>query len=160
MNAGLITTEEAANILAEESEKFAAQQEVPQSSETYLRSIVEAMVNTFRGFTAERPITTIEALILGGEMMKFFGIDDPVGIRILGFSELCFPEGKDQFTTVPWEVWEETKRFAAAQLEQNGEGMLASHRSHMIDVCEGKVPFGLAIAEKTFIPMGDESVKA
>ena len=150
MNDGMITNEQAAEILQGESEKMAAPVqtvEVPED-EQHLYRIKVAMVDAFREATKDRKLMPQEALLLGGEMMQFFGITDPVGIRILGFSDLCFCEGKEQFTVIPYDVWQEVKTFAEAQLEQFGDTMLASHRSHMIDVRDGKVPFGLSVAEK------------
>lgn len=159
---GLITAEQAAELIMNETadlpeEKMLAEDgvEIPPE-EQRLYPIKKAMVDAFREATKDDKVTVKEAMMLGGEMMQFFGITDPVGIRILGFSDLCFPEGEAQFTTIPFELWQTVRAFASQQLEQHGDSMLASHRSHMIDVRDGRVPFGLRVGKKE-VQDGDES---
>ena len=96
----------------------------------------------------EGGITGFQASCLAWDMMDFFGMKDPVGMRLMGYSELCFPEREGHFCEIPYEIWEMVRKFADEQIKDHGDSMLASHRSHMIDVRDGKVPFGLRVGKK------------
>ena len=94
-------------------------------------------------------ITGYQAQFLMWKFIEEFGGEDPVGRRIVSYSDLCFPQAARQFTHIPRNIWEQTREFARKQLEEFGDTMVASVRSHMIDVRDGKVPFGLSIQEVT-----------
>lgn len=96
----------------------------------------------------EGGITGFQASCLAWEMLDHFGLKDPVGMRLIGYSELCFPQHEDHFTSIPWQMWENAKNFAQAQVEEHGSYMAASVRSHMMDVAAGKVPFGLKVGPR------------
>lgn len=95
-------------------------------------------------------ITGFQAGCLMWEMvMKYGSFEKGEPLRIVNYNDLMYPQRVRRFNTIPKDAWEQVVNNAkrvVKELEENNQGH-PEVVAHMKEVAQGKVPFGLIVAE-------------
>jgi hypothetical protein len=88
-----------------------------------------------------------QAGFLGWKAVRKFLYDDEVGMKLLGYKDLIYPQQEYVFTTIPKSIFEKAQEVAKKEIEENGHTMHKEVKDHMEKIIAGKAPFGLKISE-------------
>jgi hypothetical protein len=95
-------------------------------------------------------VTGFQAGAIMWEFIRNWNLtDNKVGMRLLDFDNLLYPQYGHHFCSIPAHVWEKVQEEARHLLTTaSGRAASASVQEHWQSIADGLVPFGLSIESK------------
>lgn len=94
-------------------------------------------------------ITGFQASFVGWEMVKEFIERSKVGMSLLNYEKMLYPQYRDMFSKkIDKDVWKELQKLAKKRLRENPDAHPAVIR-HWKKIVDGKIPFGYKIKEES-----------
>ena len=92
-------------------------------------------------------ITGFQASFIGWEMIKEFFHESKIGMRLVDYEDMLYPQYKEKFEkTISQNTWESLQKQAEINLKEspNAHPKVIKHWKSIV---EGKVPFGYKVKE-------------
>lgn len=92
-------------------------------------------------------ITGMQASFIAWEMIRKFIHDSNVGMRILDYENMLYPQYECDFKTISKKTWEKLQKQAKTNLEEYPDAHPAVIK-HWKRIVKGKVPFGYKVVKE------------